>query len=62
MSGKRGANRGVLNSTTRITEEQAALAKHLLGRGWTTDAVVQRVGCTYSVLRDIRRGRSWGWL
>lgn len=62
MSGKKGANRGQRNNSTVITEKTAALIKWCLGKGWDREAIMDRTGATRSVVRDIERGKSWGWL
>lgn len=62
MAGKAGANRGVRNSTTRITVTDVALIRYLHDRGWGYRRIARRVGCSWDIARDVLRGKSWEWV
>lgn len=43
----------------KITSKQARRAKHLLSKGHKASEAAKIVGCSTSIINDIKRGKSW---
>ena len=53
---------GEKHGKTVITEEQARQVKVLLSKGMTQGNISKETGVKIHTIKDIRRGRTWGWL